>query len=149
MRALEELKVSNSSKPPADDASLKRLEGQIGLKLPAAYIALLKQINGGHPQLDTFSNDEGEWSVNNFFFVGDDESSGSVIWNYRNRWKDVPETFMPFARDGGGNLFCLDLRGDNHPVIIWLHDSTDAGVYKLANSLEEFIDGLHENQDYI
>jgi hypothetical protein len=49
---------------------------------------------------------------------------------------------------GGDNQFYLDLNEATPSVWIYLHDENEARV-KLANSLEEFIDGLNVNPDYL
>jgi cell wall assembly regulator SMI1 len=149
MRSLGELKISRGGQGVTED-DLRGLEERIGFKLPGAYQELLKHSNGGHPELDTFPHEDGEWSVNNFFTLGDDASTESIWWNYCHRWPEATPNLLPFARDGGGNLFCLELGGDgNAPVIVWAHDIPPPQVLQLADSFEEFVDGLQENPDYI
>lgn len=150
MRSVEELKISKGRQPSASSEDIEAIEKLTGFTLPYSYTAFLKCSNGGHPELDTFSSPVGEWSVNNFFYVGDElNSTESVTWNYLHRWQGAARSLLPIAKDGGGNLFCLDLAyGEDAPVIIWIHDSP-AGLQRLANSFEEFVDGLKENPDYI
>lgn len=151
MRQLEDIKILKGRSPDITLDSIQRLEEEIGYKLPSSYIKLLLHSNGGHPELDTFYCENGEWSVNNFFFVGtDDTSEESVVWNYYHKPPRTANSLLPFARDGGGNLFCLDLsRGEKAPVLILIHDISTENIQELAETFDVFIEGLQENLDYI
>jgi hypothetical protein len=157
MRQLEELKISDSPYPPVSKAKIEWLESIIGFKLPYSYISLLAKYNGGSPELSTYSNDAGEWDVNNFFFVEENNvlnddplSTEGLLWNYYHKWKGAKASLLPFARDGGGNLFYLDLDfGENAPVLFLAHDNPESEGFLIAHSFEQFIDNLHINPDYI
>jgi hypothetical protein len=156
MRQINELKISNSQNLSVNKEMILWLESIIKYKLPSSYITFITNYNGGFPELDTFSNESGEWDVNNFFFIDDQSSkeskspTESVLWNYHNKWDGAKNSIFPFARDGGGNLFCLDLDfGENAPVIFWTHENPTPEGTIIANNFEQFIDNLHFNPDYI
>jgi len=154
MRDLTELKITNSHKTVGQSDDYSWLETEIGLKLPSLYRRFLIEFNGGCPELSTYSNTEGEWGVDRFFFVEDKEelepSEYSLLWNFRNKWPGAKTSFLPVGEDGGGNPISLDLEyGGDSPVFYWTHDPPDFEVVVIAPSFEEFIDGLHIHPDYI
>ena len=154
MRPFEDLKISKGRGPSVDENSILNFEEQIGFKLPSSYVDLIMYSNGGHPELDTFSAEDDEWSVSRFFSIEpEDTSTENVIWNYRhNKLRGLPDSLLPIAGDGGGNLFYLDLAyGEKAPVLIFIHDHDipTRKLQKLAETFADFIDGLHENPDYI
>jgi hypothetical protein len=152
MRPIEELRISGSeSRPTASD--LNAVEALLeGYSIPSIYKEFIDLANGGHPQLDTFyKNADTFFTINNFFFIGERTSStDSVAWNYENRWSGIPTWFLPIARDGGDNLFLIELRRKtNSQVWYWRHDIPYSNLIDLAGSFEAFIDGLIECPDYI
>lgn len=149
MRMLEELKLSDVPPSPTTQEILE-IEKYIGYSLPHTYREFLKQANGGHPEVDTFEDNDGEqWAVNNFFSISSQFVSNDLIWNYQHRWSDIPESFLPIARDGFGNLFLLDLRNGSDGVWIWAHDEPDNKLSQLTTDFEEFVNKLQTNTDYI
>ena len=151
MRPLKELNLSNVRVPPSE-LEVSNLENKLDARLPVSYLGFLREGNGGSPELDTFEMPSGEeWSVNDFFFVGpDDASTESVIWNYLNRWDGIPDHFLPIGRDGGGNLFLLNVSPKyKDEVWIWLHDEPNNQLRQLCGHFDDFIDGLKMNPNYI
>jgi len=45
---------------------------------------------------------------------------------------------MPFAVDGGGNLFLADCRTDRGAVYIWWHDVLEGNLLDLRTGIGEF-----------
>jgi len=116
------------------------------------YREFLQSANGGCPEIDTFEDENGEdWAINNFFFICPDaDSNESIVWNHLNRWPGITPDFLPIGRDGGGNLFLLNISPtQSDEVWIWVHDEPENPLRKLSDRFEEFIDGLHSNPDYI
>lgn len=153
MRPLHELHLSNVQPPPTAD-EIDLLQKRIGFPISTVFIALLQEVNGGHPEVDTFETKDEQWAVNNFFFIGANQKSTeteSIIWNFEKMSKNLPRGFLPFARDGFGNCFLLDAKAGNvdEGVWVWVHDAPNHGLVKLSNSLEDFIDQLKPNPDYI
>jgi hypothetical protein len=147
MRNLNELEVTKGRRQAPAREDVISLETLIGRELPEDYLSFLLEVNGGCPLLDTFSNEKCSCAVNDFFFLGDETSSESLAWNYRNRPAAQAGDCLPFAGDGGGNLFLLDLADGS--VKLWIHDEPGREISHLARNFCEFIDGLEENPDYI
>src|SRR5207302_9888069 len=122
---------------------------------PASYVNFLMFSNGGHPELNTFSFDNRgrtrSWAINDFFHISDDlESTESVVWNYEHRWSGAPRKMLPIAGDGVGNLICLDLSDEAYgEVVLWIHDPPDPPLLRTGLSLEDMIDCLEKNPNYI
>lgn len=160
MRNLDELNINEGGRPvrrprPTRD-QLSMVERFVGAKLPAAYIALLLYSNGGHPEIDTFivgNNEHATWDVCRFFHLAPEESlpeaTTNLLWQYRHRWKNAPQKILPIACDGGGNLICLDLTDTGAGrVVLWVHDEPNIPLLHVADSFDQFIDGLTTNPDY-
>ncbi len=84
--------------------------------------------------------------VNNFFCITSKQNAktntDSVQWNYENRWEDAEKHILPIARDGLGNLICLDMSDSgNGSVVIWIHDPL-LPLQHVADSFEAFLDLL-------
>lgn len=156
MRQLEDLKISGSQSP-VNKENISWLESKIKYRLPSSYSYFLLKYNGGCPELDTYSNNKGEWAINNFFHLHnnlslakDSNSTEDILWNYNHKWKDAKKSLLPFAKDGGGNLFCLDMEGnEKHPIIFWSHEAPNPDGIIIAEDFEGFINNLHINPDYI
>ncbi len=136
--------------------SLKTLDEKIGRKVPEEIRWILGQSNGGYPKLTVFpisglrDNEDGEIR---YFYGVDETPDRDLAWaleNYEGRM--LPELF-PFACNGSGDEICLVTEGKKAgQVVFW--DSygekkkpTWKNVYKIADTFEEFIDGLTEYSD--
>jgi hypothetical protein len=71
-----------------------------------------------------------------------DKSSTTSLWNATKVWRSIlgKEAF-PFAEDGGGNQFFLDLKTTPDSVKVCIHDENFL-IVDLAPSFSAFIDAL-------
>lgn len=150
MRNLSELNINECGKPVGratpSDRVIDAFESYFSLKLPLDYVALLRYANGGHPELDTFEPvgrpGTARWAVNRFHYLNEDKNSPSSLWKATETWQHIlGRDALPFASDGGGNLFFLDLKTTPAVVKVCIHDE-NFRVVDLAPSFEVFIDGL-------
>jgi hypothetical protein len=117
-----------------------------GKTLPEAYIQFIRTADGGCPEIGSFfpkgGDPDNEFEINRIYSFSNPD--GENVRDAIMGWKDVlGSDKFPFAEDGGGNQIYLDL-GDSTPSVwIYLHDEDGARV-KIADSFEEFIDGLFE-----
>ena len=112
---------------------------------------LLLFSNGGHPEIDSFyvPDIESWFSVNQFYSLSNSDEDRNSICTAYLQWKNyIGHHKLPFANDGGGNQFVLDLYSTGTPVFLCIHDE-DFRLVKLSNSFEYFIDSLEENPDFI
>jgi len=157
MRDLSELNINDGgepiTRPPPSDAALREFEAAFGVELPRVYAQLLLAANGGHPEADTFAphgtQKPERWAVNRFYHLDDDRRSPSSLWSAMERWRPtLGARAIPFANDGGGNQFFLDLSSSPPSVSVCIVDEGCRNV-RLASSFDAFIDGLYIDPDMI
>jgi hypothetical protein len=150
VRDLSELNINERGKPvtreaPSDEV-IDAFERHFGLKLPTNYVGLLRHANGGHPELDSFEPtgrlDAARWAVNRFYHLDDDKNSPSSLWMATEKWRPIlGKDALPFASDGGGNQFILDVKNTQPAVKVCIHDE-GFRLVDLAPFFEVFVDGL-------
>src|SRR5579862_289337 len=135
--------------PPLTDEMVATAEATLGVKLPEAYLDLLRQINGGFTRFDLLSHPNLPEEAADFttlpgigYDVGLDGAHGS---NYMVEEWEYPEGLVYLSGDGH-TAFCLDYRtcgpqGD--PGIAWVDVEIDAeDVYDIAPTVGEFLQFL-------
>ncbi len=158
MRELSELRVNERGRPVNRKAPstsvIEAFQLRFDVQLPDNYLAFLRYANGGHPELDLFvpintPAGEGEWAVNRFHHLDDDTRSTNSLWWATETWRPIlGEDALPFAGDGVGNEFFLDLTTTPPAVKLCIHDD-EFRIVNLASSFEAFIDGLTLDPDAI
>lgn len=141
-------------------ADIEEIESLSGLILPAEYKEHLVRFNGGRCKPNVFYYDEYEGmatsSVHRFYAVnslGGYDLKESVL-RYKIHEKKIPEYMFPIACDPRSNVICISCgEGDYGSVYLWDHelelkyeedddDEEYFDLYFIADSFEEFIDGL-------
>ncbi|WP_299673531.1 SMI1/KNR4 family protein [uncultured Tenacibaculum sp.] len=138
-----------------NNSDLIELEKTIGFSLPKNYLNFLKKTNGGTPQLNSLkvklNNKEELWSVSYFFGVHRGEYWASIFWVLKALNNRIPKEFFPFANNGGGDYYVINLSTEKYGEIsIWNHntESKNNGLkyYKnirfLYKSFDEFSNNL-------
>lgn len=133
-----------------DDSAFHEIASIIGEKLPQDYVELMKNADGGHPEINCFHPQGGD--PNNLFEIDwfyslnspDAERAKDVLVNWRHL---LGMRSLPIGRDGGGNQIYIDL-SEGSSVWLFLHDENGMKI-KISNSLAEFIDSLVTNPDLI
>jgi hypothetical protein len=106
----------------------------------------LRFSNGGHPELDSIDPigrpGASRWAVNRFYYLDDDRTSTSSLWFATEHWHNrIGKKAFPFADDGGGNQFFLDLKTSPPTVKVCVHDENFI-IVDVAPSFDAFIDAL-------
>ena len=149
------------SDPPSDEL-IASVEEELGYKLPAAYIWLMKQHNGGIPVNTCYPCDEPTcWAedhvaITGIFGIGREKSCslcgelGSQFmideWEYPAIGVaicDCPST--------GHDMIFLDYRAcgpQGEPAVVHVDQENDYKITHLADSFEEFIRGLEHESLY-
>jgi|SRR5215475_132511 len=134
-----------SSGPTLTESDIIELERNLGYTLPAQLREFYLRHNGGYTKENIYIDEEGDdYEIQNFLQIGTGETSlPETIKRLTGQRHLLKPDMVPFARESGGNLYCISL--DSGAVWVWsaedVEDSTDA--YSLiANSLNEFISGL-------
>lgn len=151
MRELSELNINEGgnavSRPAPSDDIVNSFQTHFRLKIPDDHLKLLCHSNGGHPELDTIEiiDKSGivlSWAVSQFYHLDEDKSTDESLWYVTKVWRNIlGKDALPFAEDGGGNQFYLDLKGTPASVKICIHDE-NYFIVDLAPSFSAFIDAL-------
>lgn len=110
----------------AEPAQIRKLEKQIGSKLPRDYVGFLKSTNGGcpdpgfvsipgHPYIDNVS-------IDTFYgFYPKVKQGLSIQWGIENHSSVLPKGHLPIAR--GGDIFTICLTKQKFGCIyFWDHE---------------------------
>ena len=135
---------------------VRKIEGELGYKLPASYIELMLHQNGGIPANKCFpTNLRTSWAEdhvaiagilgigykNTYALCGELGSKFMIEeWGY-------PEIGVYFGDcpSAGHDMICLDYRdcgSQGKPKVVHVDQESDYKITPLANSFEEFIKGL-------
>ncbi|MEO3944853.1 SMI1/KNR4 family protein [Gorillibacterium sp. CAU 1737] len=146
---------SYQSEPPTDDL-ISSIEEELGYKLPASYIALMKHQNGGIPCNTNFPTEEAtSWAEDHIAITGilgigrekryslcGDLGSSLMIeeWGY-------PDIGVVICNcpSAGHDVVMLDYRAcgpDGEPEVIHVDQEGDYEITFLAENFEAFIKGL-------
>lgn len=139
--------------PPITTARIQKAEKALGRKLPASYLSLLEERNGGVPvrrcfrtsRRTSWANDHieieairglsGEWGI--------DSKSGLGSQDLIEEW-GYPDIGIVICHlpSGGHDTIMLDYRVRNaEPSVVYIDE--DRSILKLADTFEEFTRGLY------
>ncbi|WP_322047669.1 SMI1/KNR4 family protein [Paraburkholderia sp. J67] len=146
--------------PAIDRADIEKIERDFGFQLPEPMKAHYLKWNGGMPTLDWFPMED-DWEpiwVHEFLPVGTQENDKPTIQSVYAQVAGkagYPHTFVPFAVDPGGNLFCIDTA--TGVVHYWLADVFDTtrtdsenrqkADRALTRSFDRFVSALVSEDD--
>lgn len=136
---------------------LDRFEEAHQRKIPSAYRKFLLEYNGGQPdpsefQMRSHANGGDEsGAVKRFFGINATEPTLDLAYALETFKDRIPEFVFPIARDPGGSIIGIATEGpDQGHVLFWDHEReanegqppSQKNLYWIANSFEEFLDGL-------
>ena len=116
--------------------------------VPDSYREFMMNTNGGMPEPDFYQTDpEAEgYRVHQFYSI---KYGDLLVENLLKIYSDEqrPANLLPFAKDEGGNHFCIDL--ENSSVCVFYTDgSSDQPSPPIAPNFQAFIDGLADEEDF-
>ncbi|MGB4811002.1 MAG: SMI1/KNR4 family protein [Methylophilaceae bacterium] len=142
------------------DAQIATIETELGYKLPAAYIQLMKMHNGGIPHNLCFPTKEASsWAedhiaVTGLFNIGHNKDCslggdcGSQFWIEEWGYPDIGVYFAD-CPSAGHDMILLDYRKcgkQGEPEVAHVDQESDYKITFLAKDFETFIQGLvHED----
>ncbi|MFA4133822.1 MULTISPECIES: SMI1/KNR4 family protein [unclassified Brevibacillus] len=157
----EYAKKAYQSAPPTDEL-IASIEEELGYKLPASYLALMKQQNGGIPKNTCFpTEDPTSWAEDHIAITGilgigreksyslcGDLGSPFMIedWGY----PDIGVVICD-CPSAGHDVVMLDYRAcgrDGEPEVIHVDQESDYEITFLAENFEAFIRGLVSEEEY-
>ncbi|WP_432702812.1 SMI1/KNR4 family protein [Lysinibacillus sphaericus] len=132
---------------------LEEVEKLLSFQLPQEFKEHYLQYNGGLPNKPCFFEENSglETRVHVFLPIKFDNNLGYTLEKGYLDFKVkeiIPEKYLPFANDAGGNVFCIDL-DSKEIVLIYLDlgEVTNSCIKFLAKSFKEFIINLEECWD--
>ena len=147
------------SDPPSDEL-IASVEAELGYKLPASYIWLMKQHNGGMPVNTCFPTDEPtSWAedhvaITGIFGIGREKDwalCGELGSQFMiDEWEYPPiGVAICDCPSAGHDMIFLDYRAcgpEGEPAVVHVDQENDYKITHLADSFEEFIRSLeHES----
>ena len=149
------------SEPPSDEL-ITSVEEELGYKLPAAYIWLMKQHNGGIPVNTCYPCDEPTcWAedhvaITGIFGIGREKSCslcGELGSQFMIDEWEYPAIGVAICDcpSAGHDMIFLDYRAcgpQGEPAVVHVDQENDYKITHLADSFEEFIRGLEHESLY-
>lgn len=149
------------SDPPSDEL-IASVEEALGYKLPAAYIWLMKQHNGGIPVNTCYPCDEPtSWAedhvaITGIFGIGREKSCslcGELGSQFMIDEWEYPAIGVAICDcpSAGHDMIFLDYRAcgpQGEPAVVHVDQENDYKITHLADSFEEFIRGLEHESLY-
>ena len=149
------------SDPPSDEL-IASVEEELGYKLPAAYIWLMKQHNGGIPVNTCYPCDEPTcWAddhvaITGIFGIGREKSCslcGEMGSQFMIDEWEYPAIGVAICDcpSAGHDMIFLDYRAcgpQGEPAVVHVDQENDYKITHLADSFEEFIRGLEHESLY-
>ena len=131
---------------PGPALTLEELDsycGKHGLVLPDPLRRQLLDQNGGAPSADlsVALPDGDQTDLFCFFGLLMRDVSSELAWVVETYAGRIPEGFVPFANDSGGNLFLI---GRDEFVWFWdhEHEGSSEALLPMNQSLDRFLDTL-------
>ncbi|AVK97180.1 SMI1/KNR4 family protein [Lysinibacillus sphaericus] len=132
-------------------SDVKDVETILGFKLPQQLKEHYLQFNGGIPVKPCFYGYDIDFETEIAEFSPIKYKNSSKLLEERyldliNR-NALPNRYLPFANDWGGNLFCIDLE-KGRVVLIWmdLGGVTERSINFLSNNFVTFINNLEASE---
>lgn len=143
------------SETPTEEI-INSVEQELGFKLPALYIELMKTQNGGIPKKTAFPTDERtSWAedhvaIHGIMGIGNEKRyslCGEIGSKFMIDEWGYPEIGIYFGDcpSAGHDMICLDYRkngADGEPQVVHVDQEDDYKITFLADNFEEFIKGL-------
>lgn len=132
---------------PLTQNQVTQAEESLKVKLPDAYIQLLNKQNGGHIKYTTYPTSEPTIWGENYIIVdhlqGIGERDSILDSHYLIQEWGLPKDIVILSGEGE-SWIAFDYRKtkENPPVIYIENESEENKVIQLANSFEEFLNGL-------
>lgn len=132
------IRISRARAAPSDD-EVRKVEAQLGVKLPADYLAFVKHSNGGTPQTNIFRISAKIESGINQFIPFDKIAYESGLIR-----EQVTNKYVPIAYAEGGNYLCIAATGTEAGMVYFLDHEVPGldALTQLADSLPAFLELL-------
>lgn len=143
-------------------AGLAKIEEQLGVKLPAAYVSLAQRQNGGIPRRTAHRTTERtSWAedhiaISGIYSIGSAKPCslcgqfGSSFWVSEWGYPDIGVYFAD-CPSAGHDMLCLDYRACGplgEPSVVHVDQELDYKVTRVAPTFEAFVRGLEPDESF-
>ena len=137
---------------PVTDKDIRDAEAELGYTLPAAYIELLKNNNGGVLNKNCFINNDGDCVYVTGIYGIDRDKKHSIFGQFGNefwisKWKYPPiGVVVADTISGGHDMIFLDYREcgpTGEPKVVRVDQEGDYSITLLADNFGDFIKNLY------
>ena len=137
---------------PVTDKDIKDAEAELGYTLPAAYIELLNNHNGGVLNKNCFINNNGDCVYVTGIYGIDRDKKNSIFGKFGNefwisKWKYPPiGIVVADTISGGHDMIFLDYREcgpTGEPKVVRVDQECDYSITLLADNFGDFIKNLY------
>ena len=143
---------------PVTDEDIKDAEAELGYTLPAAYIELLKNHNGGVVKKNCFINDDDDCVYVTGIYGIDRDKKYSLLGEMGNEFWILKVKYPPIGVvvadtiSGGHDMIFLDYREcgpTGEPKVVRVDQECDYSMTPLADNFGDFIKNLYFNIEEI
>jgi hypothetical protein len=147
------------AEPPPDDEIIRSVEAELGLRLPADYVELARQHNGGylarteHPSPTPTTWAEDHVAVTELAAIGRTApfslcgELGSSFWVTEWGYPDLGVYFAD-CPSAGHDMIALDYRAGGEPRVVHVDEEADYRITVLAPDFATFINGLVDESTF-
>ena len=142
---------------PVTDEMIQAIEDELGYKLPASYIYLMKQHNGGEPKRQCCADIYGKhiYEIEGIYGIGKTKDCSLGGWMGTKHWVEewgYPDIGIAICDcpSAGHEMIFLDYRecGKNgEPQVVHIDQEGDYEITVLASNFEEFISKLSYEEE--
>ena len=144
------------------DEAVAAVENELGYKLPASYVEMMRFQNGGIPRRTNHRTEERTtWSddhiaITGIYSIGSEKSCslcgevGSRFWIEEWGYPDIGVYFAD-CPSAGHDMMCLDYRvcgPDGEPQVVHIDQEWDYKIVVVAKTFEAFIRGLEDDETF-
>ena len=140
----------------AKKEDLDRIEQKFQVTIPQELREHYLAYNGGRPERTVFTGKDGEEYFVDLFIPVRERYKRPLEKRLELLRADdgvIPDWLIPFAEEGGGNLFCFSVRESDPGAIYYYNHEFEYGedpeehITWLAESLTAFLNALTENEE--
>ncbi len=147
--------IESNPRGPLSDKRLEKFEELIGTILPDDYRDFLLLHNGPSLEPTSFRSSEGEElsSIEGYFYGLFEAEEFNLQEVYAGNRDELPDGCIAIVCDGCGNEVCIGLAGEERGKIYFFnheaddHETVVGDMELVANTFNEFLEGLYEFQD--
>lgn len=136
------------------DEDLNKVEKELNIKFPPPLYEFYKKINGGYPRKNCWKTENTIYIIGQILPIKYALSTSEVrledSYKILSKKNMLPEGFIPFAIDLGGNFFCINSKNEK---IYWLdhehtiQDGPDGQGILISENIKSFIKNLIYEED--